>query len=160
MVQEKITEEISENDIGNAEEVLGNLVETVETPESIPEVKAVEEVDVGKMVSSLSWAPLESEKLEIHGEEIIHGLMTRIPGLVVRTSPNQHQSLSFGEKRGRVVCKFWFTKSRIVLETAELDGKSYSVLASRELNEKNGLGSKVRLKVLSEIRAYIKNRGW
>ena len=140
------------------EEKTAELVDSVPTSEV--EVKVAEQETIGKTISGLSWAPLENEALEAHGEEIISGIMERIPNLSVKTSPNNHQSLSFGTGRGRGVAKFWFTKKRIVLETAELVGRKYSVLASRDIDEKTGLSSKVRAKVVSEIRAYISARNW
>lgn len=142
------------------ENVKVSEVETVEASESIPEVKVVKEVDIGKMMRELNFSPLENEKIEAQSEEILTGILERIPGLVVSTSPNQHIKISAGKGRGQCVGKLWFSRKKAVLETAKLDGKKYVVLASRELNEKNGLSAKNRLAISREIRRFIIDRGW
>ena len=139
-------------------------VETVEHSDSVPESEVTKEaeIDVGKMVGSLSWAPLENEALEAHGEEIVSGIMERIPNLSVRTSPNQHMAISHGDgsKRGRVVAKIWFAKSKVCVETPILEGKAYKVGQSRYLDEKTGLSKKDRTSIIREIKTYIADRGW
>ena len=111
-------------------------------------------------IASLDWSPLVNDKLEAHAEEILTGILERIPDLSVRTSKNQHQAISHGEKRGRVVCKFWFAKSKVCVETPILDGRSYKVGQSRYLDENIGLSQKNRAAVIREIKKYIADRGW
>ena len=49
-------------------------------------------------IANLDWTPLENERLMVHGEEIMSGLIERINGLSVRTSKNNHHALSFGAR--------------------------------------------------------------
>ena len=111
-------------------------------------------------IAGLDWSPLANDKLEAHAEEILSGLLERIPGLSVRTSKNNHQALSFGETRGRIVCKVWFCKSKVCVETPILEGRSYKVGQSRYLDVKVGLSKKDRASIFREIKKYIADRGW
>lgn len=153
MVQNEVKEEVVE--------------QAAEIPDSVPEGEVESEVAEQKervmMVASiagLDWAPLTNDKLEAHAEEILTSVMERIPGLTVKTSKNQHQAISHGEKRGRVICRIWFAKSKVCVETPILEGRKYVVGQSRYLDEKIGLSKKDRSAIVKEIKDYIKDRGW
>ena len=147
MVQNEVKEEIVEE-------------QTAEHVESVPTSEVEKKVADVASIAGLDWSPLANEKLESHAEEILSGMLERIPGLTVRTSKNQHQAISYGLGRGKVVCKFWFAKSKVCVETPILVGRKYVVGKSRYLNDKTGLSKKDRSAVVKEIRTYIADRGW
>ena len=154
VVSEK--EEISEEDVGKAEELLGDLREAVESEISpSDEVKIVAEVEA-------DFLPLENEKVLVHVQKF-HDAVLKIRGADFYRNAGKASYINYfvGKRKSIVGLHFAKTKARITMHTT--DGKKAMGDLSYNITEDGFFqdGERVILKELIRlIKKYRSDRGW
>ena len=161
---ELVKEEIISEDVGNAEELLGDLREAVESAIS-PADEAEKEAEVE---DEMDWSPVESKKIRTKLNQLSRSL-SKLKNVEMYRNAGKtpYCAAKCGKNKGVACIYLSVKKTRVSLgEVEKSNGRTKGVFPKHLIwiVEEDGFkrdGESTTIKNLTQhVRSYIRDRGW